>query len=434
MPRELQRKLGLFAAIAVVVGDMLGSGIFFTPGELASLATSGRYVYILWALCGVITLFGALTLAELTTIFPEPGASYHIIREGFGPFWGFLKIWIEMLVSGPGSVAGIAIVLGEFTVRLIGGNPLYWGAFSILFFAVINLSGVQWGGRTQILLTLFKILALLALVCGSFIFAKPLHSSAIPENVNFFRFMGLGIAVVLFTYDGWIDVSHVAGEVVRPEKNLPRALGYGVLFITIIYLLVNFAFLRIVPLSAMRAEPRLVATHVSEATFGAAGGNFLNAAILVSIMGALGGLVLTLPRLYYAAAVRYKMNPFFNMLSFVPARTSVPAGSIMYCSLVSILVLFFFQSFSHIVNFFVLPVQTVNILLISAIFRFHKRSNTAYRTPGYPWIPWIYILVLSAFLVSALLYHPIDCLLGILLTATGIPVYLRMRRAEVRNG
>jgi len=429
---ELRRQLGLAAATAVVVGDMLGSGIFFTPGELASLATASPQVYLLWALCGLITLCGALTLAELTTIFPEPGASYHIIREGFGPFWGFLKIWIEMLVSGPGSVAGIAIVLGEFAVRLIGGNPLYWGAASILFFAIINLSGVQWGGRTQVFITVFKVVALLALVCGSLLFATPAQTTGTAaESVNFFRFVGMGIAVVLFTYDGWIDVSHVAGEVVKPEKNLPRALGYGVLFITIIYLFVNYAFLRVVPLSAMRAEPRLVATRVSEAAFGSAGGNFLNTAILVSILGALGGLVLTLPRLFYAAAVRYKKNSFFNMLSFVPTRTSVPAGSIVYCSIVSILVLFFFHSFSSIVNFFVLPVQAINILLISAIFRFHKRSQTPYRLPGYPWIPWIYILVLGAFLVSAILYHPVDCLLGILLTTTGIPVYLRMRRAEV---
>jgi APA family basic amino acid/polyamine antiporter len=235
---------------------------------------------------------------------------------------------------------------------------------------------------------------------------------------------------VLFTYDGWIDVSHVAGEVVRPEKNLPRALGYGVLAITLIYLLVNYAFLRVVPLNVMRAEPRLVATHVSDATFGSAGSSFLNAAILISILGALGGLVLTLPRLFFAGAVRYKQNPFFKMLSFVLTSTSVPAGSIIYCAIVSILILFFFQSFSRIVNFFVLPVQIVNILLISAIFRFHKREKSEFRLPGYPWIPWVYILVLGAFLVSVILYHPMDCLWGIALTATGIPVYLHMRKRE----
>jgi APA family basic amino acid/polyamine antiporter len=427
---ELRRKLGLFAAVAVVVGDMLGSGVFFTPGELAAFASSSRHVYLLWALCGAITLCGALTLAELTAIFPQPGASYHIIREGFGPFWGFLKIWVEMFVSGPGAVAGIAIVLGEFAVRVLGGNPLYWGAATILFFAIINLSGVQWGGRTQILLTAFKVLALLALVIGSLVYARPALAATSMESISFFRFMGLGIAVVLFTYDGWIDVSHVAGEIVRPEKNLPRALGYGVLSITLIYLLVNYAFLRVVPLDAMRAEPRLVATHVSEATFGNAGSSFLNAAILISILGALGGLVLTLPRLFFAAAVRYKEHRFFKMLSFVLTSTSVPAGSIIYCSIVSILILFFFQSFSRIVNFFVLPVQVVNILLISAIFRFHKKEKSEFRLPGYPWIPCVYILVLAAFLVSVILYHPIDCLWGIALTATGIPVYLHVRKKE----
>jgi basic amino acid/polyamine antiporter, APA family len=137
---ELQRRLGIWSASAVVVGDMLGSGIFFTPGELAAVATSTFHVYLLWGVCGLIILCAALTLAELATIFPEPGASYHIIREAFGSFAGFIKIWIEMLVSGPGAVAGIAIILGEFAVRIAGGNALYWGTAAILFFTIINLS------------------------------------------------------------------------------------------------------------------------------------------------------------------------------------------------------------------------------------------------------------------------------------------------------
>ncbi|HEY5907308.1 MAG TPA: amino acid permease, partial [Vicinamibacteria bacterium] len=136
---------------------MLGSGIFFTPGELAAVAQAPWQVYFFWALCGAITLCGALTLAELTVLVPHAGASYHIIREGFGPFWAFLKIWIEMWVSGPGSVAGVAILLGELAHRLTGERlalgAVGWGMAGIAAFTAVNLLGVRWGGRTQVTLT-----------------------------------------------------------------------------------------------------------------------------------------------------------------------------------------------------------------------------------------------------------------------------------------
>jgi APA family basic amino acid/polyamine antiporter len=236
---------------ALVVGDVLGTGIFFTPGELAAVAESPGQVYFFWALCGAITLCGALTLAELTTLLPRAGASYHIIREGFGPFWGFLKIWVEMWVSGPGSVA-VAIVLGEFAAPLpaapAGVSATTWGVLAIAAFAAVNLCGVRWGGRTQVVLTAVKIAGLLALVFGSLLLAPPAEATAAGHAatgqgsslLGFVGLVGLGVAAVLFTYDGWIDVSHVGGEVSEPAKDLPLALGLGVGGLTLLYLVVNF--------------------------------------------------------------------------------------------------------------------------------------------------------------------------------------------------
>ncbi len=147
----LKRHLGLGAVAAIVVGNMLGSGVFFTPGELAAVADHAWQVHFIWALSGLITLCGALTLAELCAWVPEAGASYHVITRGFGPFWGFLLVWLELWVSGPGAIASIAIALGEFLHRGTGGfGPVAWGAAGIVFFALVNLAGVQWGGRTQI--------------------------------------------------------------------------------------------------------------------------------------------------------------------------------------------------------------------------------------------------------------------------------------------
>ncbi len=432
---------------------MLGSGVFFTPGELAALAQHPWQVHFIWALCGLITLCGALTLAELCRLLPFAGASYHILREGFGPFWGFLLVWLELWVSGPGSVAGIAIVFGEFMHRMLGADsgvtPVWWGAAAIAFFAGVNLAGVKWGGWMQVLVTTVKVGGIVALIAGAFLFVPhaagteagdylPTPATGGDGNLlSFFRFTGLGVAAVLFTYDGWIDVSHVAGEVRRPERDLPLGLGFGVGMLILLYLVVNVAYLRVVPLGAMRQAPTTVAATVATAAYGPRGGPLLNLLMLVSIFGALGGLVMTLPRLFYTLAAAHigssagALRWFFARLGRVSPGTAVPVGAIVFTAATSIAALAFFGSFSRLVNFFVVPWQLANILMVAAIFRLRPRSaqDTGYRTPGYPWTPLVYIVVMAGFLVSAVVYRPVETLIGVGLTATGVPVYLWLSRS-----
>jgi len=446
----LRRQLGLGAVVAVVMGDMLGTGIFFTPGELAAVAQAPWQVYFFWGLCGAITLCGALTLAELTVLLPQAGASYYVIREGFGPFWAFLKIWIELWVSGPGSVAGVAIVFGEFAVRLFGDSASLsatsWGALAILAFTAINLLGVRWGGRTQVTLTALKIAGLLALVGGCLFLAAraPGIATQAAESgtaLGFVRLVGLGVAAVLFTYDGWVDVSHVAGEVREPRKHLPRGLGLGVAGITVLYLVVNYAYLRVVPLEAMRIAPTTVAATAALAAFGPKGGQLLNGLMLLSILGALGGLVMTQPRLYYGGARPYDRPAsgptwhfFFKSLSRVSAR-GVPAGAALFLAALAIGALFAFSTFRRIVTCFVVPLQLVNILMVASVFRLRPRvaaTEAPYLTPGYPLLPAVYVLVLLLFLVSAVVYNLQETLVGMAMTATGVPVYAWINRKEGR--
>jgi APA family basic amino acid/polyamine antiporter len=447
----LKRKLGLPAVLAVVIGDMIGSGIFFTPGELAAVATSEWQVYFFWSLCGVITLCGALTLAELSALIPEAGVSYHALTEAYGPFSGFMQAWMMVLVSGPGAIAGVAILFGELANQVFSsgsaGMQLTWAAAAIVFFAVINLRGAEWGGRTQVLLTSVKVIGLIALIIGGVFMAAPaLDAQVAVENVTardgmigFLRFVGLGVAIVLFTYDGWIDASNVAGEVKDPNRNFPIAMGAGVVLITLIYLLVNFAFLRVVPLEAMRANPTLVAPAVAEAAFGTTGGSALSFLMWISIFGALGGLIMTLPRLFYAAASEYveraeqtMAGPIFRVIAHLSPARSVPSGAILFAAGVSIAALLFFGSFSRIVTFFVVPFQFMNILMVSSIFRLRKRLSKpgSFRLPGYPFVPAIFISVMALFLIAALIYNPLDSLIGIVLTLAGAPVYWMLARQE----
>lgn len=443
----LQRKLGFSTVLAVVMGDMIGSGIFFTPGELAAVATAEWQVYFFWALCGLITLCGALTLAELSALIPKPGVSYYALTEAFGPFAGFMQAWMMVLVSGPGAIAGVAILFGELANQVFGsgsaGMQFAWAVAAIAFFASVNLRGAEWGGRTQIVLTVIKVLGLVALVAGGVYVAAPADptpaaASAGDEGLfGLLRFVGLGVAIVLFTYDGWIDASNVAGEVRNPSRNFPLAMGIGVLLITVIYLVVNFAFLRVVPLAAMRENPTLVAPMVAEAAFGETGGAALNVLMWISIFGALGGLIMTLPRLFYAAASEYveraqgtRLAPFFTALSHLSPQRSVPSGAILFAAVISAAALFFFGSFSRIVTFFVVPFQFMNILMVASIFRLRPRllNDTSFHLPGYPLVPAIFIFVMALFLASALVFNPQDSLIGIALTAAGAPVYRVLTR------
>lgn len=445
----LKRKLGLSTVLAVVMGDMIGSGIFFTPGELAAVASAEWQVYFFWSLCGLITLCGALTLAELAVLLPRAGVAYHALTEAFGPFAGFMQAWIMVLVSGPGAIAGIAILFGEFGSDALGwqaaDSALFLAAAGIMLFALINLRGVEWGGSAQVIVTVVKVTGLVALVFGALFMAEPRVAVAtgnvLPESendiVDFLRFVGVGVSIVLFTYDGWIDATHVAGEVRNPNRNFPLALGLGVVGITVIYLAVNIAWLSVVPLSEMRADPSAVATKVAEAAFGSTGATLLVYLIGISIFGALGGLILTLPRLYYAAATEYQplarntpAAPFFNALAFLSARTAVPTGAILTACGISIAALFFFGSFARIVTFFVVPFQFINILMVASIFRLRLRLSTGgqWRLPLYPWPPLLFMLVMSLFLVVALIFNPLDSLIGVGLTLAGVPVYRMLAR------
>lgn len=443
----LKRTLGVSAVAAIVMGNMLGSGIFFTPGELAAVAQQPWQVHFIWALSGLITLCGALTLAELCVTRPQAGATYHIVADAYGPLWGFMLVWLELWVTGPGAIASSAIAFGEFLHRAVTSlpavTPVAWGAAAIVFFTAVNLTGVQWGGRTQVVLTTIKIIGVAALVAGGLWLASPAAPASSPVPVAdgsglvaFLRFTGLGIAAVLFTYDGWIDVTNVAGEVRRPARDLPIGLGLGVAALTALYVVVNVAYLRVVPLEAMREAPAAVASAVAAASFGSQGGALLDGLMTISIFGALGGLVMTQPRLFYTLAADYAgrstggLQRFFAALGYVAPRTAVPAGAILFTAAASLTALAFFGSFARLVNFSTVPLQVAVIFMVGAIFRLRARTSpaAAYRTPGYPLTPLIFMVVMAGFVLSAVAYRPAEPLIGMAMGATGGVVYWAMRR------
>ncbi|MCC3860322.1 APC family permease [Pseudemcibacter aquimaris] len=447
---SLKRKLGFVSIFSIVLGNIIGSGIFFTPGELAAVAEAEWQVYFFWALCGFIVLCGSLTFAELSILLPRPGVMYHSLNEAYGPFAGFFQGWIQILVVGPASIAGTAIFFGELANQVFGIESnilmLAWGVMAIAFFALINLRGIEQGGNTQIIITAAKTIGILALIIGAIFFANPVEWTPSTTNQNSeidlwstMQFIGLGVGIVLFTYDGWADASHLAGEVKNPRRNLPSGLILGVVGVTAIYLLINYAFLNVMSLEYMRDNPTIIATTAAEAAFGSIGVNIFQILIGVSIFGALGGLVLSIPRLFYATVSDFNddasktfLKPFFKALSYLSPKTGVPSGSIIYSAAMAVFFLLFFGTFSEIVTFLMVPLQFINILVVSSIFKLRPRlgSQDDFKTPLYPLVPCIFILTMSILIISALIYNTEQSLYGIILSLTSIPAYLIIKKAR----
>jgi amino acid transporter len=247
---------------------------------------------------------------------------------------------------------------------------------------------------------------------------------------------------VLFTYDGWADASHLAGEVKNPKKNLPLGIGIGALMVTLIYLLINYAFLSVLSLDFMRENPTIIATTIAEAAFGDIGVSIFQILIGISIFGALGGLVMTIPRLFYATmsdfnedASKTFMKPFFKALSTISPKTSVPSGAIIYSAGMAILFLLFFGTFSKIVTFLMVPLQFINIWIVSSIFILRPRLSQAddFKTPLYPLIPAIFIISMSILIISTLVYNTEQSIYGVILSLSAIPVFMILKKAKINN-
>jgi APA family basic amino acid/polyamine antiporter len=378
---------------------------------------------------------------------------YHSLNEAYGPFAGFFQGWIQTIITGPGSIAGSAIFFGELVNQVIGIENnlmrLMWGVLAILFFAFINLKGISESGKTQIIITTAKLTGIFALIIGAIFFASPIEWQATNEatqcDINLsstLNFIGLGVGIVLFTYDGWADASHLAGEVKNPKKNLPLGIGIGALMVTLIYLLINYAFLSVLSLDFMRENPTIIATTIAEAAFGDIGVSIFQILIGISIFGALGGLVMTIPRLFYATmsdfnedASKTFMKPFFKALSTISPKTSVPSGAIIYSAGMAILFLLFFGTFSKIVTFLMVPLQFINIWIVSSIFILRPRLSQAddFKTPLYPLIPAIFIISMSILIISTLVYNTEQSIYGVILSLSAIPVFMILKKAKINN-
>lgn len=449
---ELRRDLGLWGAISIVVGTVIGSGIFLVPRAMVLRVGSPSMVFFVWVFGGVLSLCGALSYAELAAAMPEAGGEYVYLREAYGPLFGFLYGWTQMWVAKSGSIATLATgffyYLSNFFPRLdtvfysvplpIGANgaplDLRYGQLLamalILFLAGVNYFGVKLGGKIQIIVTLVKVLLIAFVIVAGLGFG---HAHApvpqpVPHPLTFAGFFAALVAA-LWAYDGWNNVSMVASEVRQPQRSLPLALICGTSAVIAIYLAANAAYFHVMTAPQVGASQR-VAADMMRLVAGKWGANVVAAAAMISIFAALNGSILSGSRVPYAMA---RDGLFFAPVARVNAEHHTPGVSILALSVWSALLVLsgrYEQLFTYVIfaSWILYGMTTAAVIVLR-----RKRPDLPrpYKTLAYPVLPVLFVLVAILLVLSTLFDSPRESLLGLCFIFLGLPFYYywRKRRA-----
>lgn len=427
----LPRTLGLGSAAALVVGITIGSGIFRSPAGVAQHVGDPMAFIGVWAAGGLLALTGALSLAELAAALPRSGGYYAYIREAWGPRMAFLFGWTQLLVLRASAIGGIALACGQYTLRAAGFDPVAYGflaqllaALAILMASAANVLGARIGAAIVGASSATKFLALvilggaaLALGRGHPAAAEP---SALPAAVGGGGF-GLALVSVLWAYDGFGDVSFAGGEVKNPQRTLPLAIVGGTLAVVVAYILVNVGYVRTLSMAGIAASP-LVAADAMTALVGPAGAVLVSALVALSTFGALNADFLGSPRVFFAMA---EDGLFFRALARVHPRYRTPHVAIALTAALAI-VLVFSRSFEALTSTFVVAIWPFYGLCVAGLIRLRRTRPDlprAYRVPGYPIVPAVFLVAVAGFLVNALMREPLatGATFGVILA--GLPVY-----------
>jgi len=431
--------------MGVVVGITIGSGIFRTPAAIARLVPNPLAIIALWTGGGLLSLCGALSFAELGAMLPNTGGFYAWLREGWGRPVAFMFGWSELVLIRASAQGGMAIVFGEYALRSFGIDPAahVFGARAlaaalIAFAATANILGSRVAASIIGVSTAAKFCALALLVAAAFVLggahgASLSHLTASGAATPPITAAGIGLAFVsvLWTYDGFGDVSFNAGEVTDPGRTLPRAIIYGTLAVAVLYLVTNMAYLYVLPVSAM-AESPLVAADIMQTLFGRLGVVLVSVFVMISSFSAVNGGMLAAPRVFFAMA---EDRLFFRALARVHPRFRTPHVAILLAALLG-MALVMSRSFESLANTFVLAAWPFYALSVAALFRLRRTRPDLprpYRAAGYPLVPAIFVIGVVWFVVNALVSDPIPTLATFAIIAAGIPIYFfSFARAESR--
>jgi amino acid transporter len=432
---KLPRQLGLWSATAVLVGSTIGSGIFRSPAGIAAKLPGPLPLALVWVSGGIFALCGALTLAELAGAYPQTGGIYVFLREAWGRGAAFLFGWSELVVIRAASYGAISTTFAEYLFRVLGRDPgaepnatyvHYAAAAAIALTATFNYVGLRWGSLVQNLTTLAKYGGLMFIILCAFVLGLPRtgghYTPAAPAGSFHIAAFGLALVSVLWAYDGWEDVTFVAGEVREPRRVLPRAIVMGTLAVIGIYLLANLAYLAVLDVTQI-SQSRLVAAEVAQQLIGSAGVVFVSITVMLSTFGTLNGSIMTAPRIFFAMA---DDGLFFRGIAKVHPRFRTPSRAIVLSAMLGIAFVLA-RTFEQLADAFVIAIVPFLALAVLGVFKLRRRPDydPPFRVPGYPVVPLLFIASTLALLANAII-DPSSrwATLSVLaVVAAGIPVF-----------
>jgi basic amino acid/polyamine antiporter, APA family len=430
---RLARQLGLFDVTMLVMGGIVGSGIFVNPYVVAQQVHTPALILGAWIFGGVVGVAGAFIWAELAATLPEVGGQYAYLREAYHPAVAFLYGWVLLLVIQTGGMAAVSITFARYFVELTGLQTRDWvvATAALAILTVINCFGVKTGGRTQSALMVIKIVAISALVIAGLLLAgKHVSVTTAAEREWSLTSFGGAMVPVLFAYGGWQTANFLAAEVKEPKKNLPRGLLLGMLGVVVLYLGVNWVCLRALGPHALAATTT-PATAVMRMALGQRGATFIAAAIAISTLGFLSQAILTAPRVYFAMA---DDGLFFRAIAWLDPRTRVPVVAIVLQS-VWTMVIALSGRYEQILNYVISMDFLFFGLTATTIFVFRRRAargemnaSQGYATPGHPVSTAVFVAICWWVVGNTIYRYPQNSLIGFALLLAGVPVYWLWRR------
>ncbi|MGY3766024.1 APC family permease [Vagococcus vulneris] len=428
--KQLKRDITMFGAFSTVMGTVIGAGVFFKAATVTEVAGSPKISLLAWLIGGILTICAGLTSAELATAIPKTGGAIKYIEYTYGKLPGFLLGWAQTVIYFPANIAALSIIFSLQFIHLFQLDENLLIPIAVLVgtsVTVINLLGAKVASKFQSISLVMKLvpiglIIIFGLVNGTNDILSVSHSVR-NDSSNFLSLLAPALFATLFAYDGWLGVGAMAGEMQRPDKMLPKAIFLGLSFITLVYVLINAAFLHVLPFEAIVGNKN-AASDVAKVLFGGVGGKLVTIGILISVYGALNGYTMTGIRVPFALAEEGQL-PGSKYLKRLSKNAKIPYVSALLQLVISILMMFL-GTFDLLTDMLVFVMWLFSILIFVAVFVLRKREpelKRPYRVPLYPWIPLIAILGGLFILVTTVLTQFSLAITGIILTLIGIPIF-----------
>lgn len=431
----LKRVLGLSSSILLVAGIMIGTGIFKKIAPMAASGLSGNYIIAAWVVAGIVTMMGALSISGLAALTTESGGEYEYLRIIFGNFVAFIFGWSCFTIIGSASVAAMSYLFTQ-SLNAIFHTPFLASDINIKILAclvivlltALNCFGTKESTMLNNVLTYLKIAGVMFLIIGSFFFFNGGHagktSIEVHQEFSFSKITGVFFAAMLsafWAYDGWLSVAFISGEIKNPRRNVPIAIVSGIFAVMVLYVLINIAFLKVLPLQTLAnlKDNEIAASEMSKMVFGNAGNFLISLLILVSALGSLNGIVITYSRMYYKMSVD---GMFFRKASVIHPRYETPFMALIYAMVVSCL-LVFSGTFDTLTDMIVFAGFLFYAMLAWGLVLMKRKGLVDAKRIGYPYVPIVYIIFSLFLMVNTFIDQPRQTLFGVLLILSGVPFY-----------